>query len=52
MVVARNLIKDAANFSYLNDYIPTETYNTYDAVPEEQLVKGSKEGAGAGTGGS
>lgn len=31
MVVARNLIKEAGHYSYLNDHIPTETYDSYDA---------------------
>jgi alkylation response protein AidB-like acyl-CoA dehydrogenase len=34
MVIARNLIKDAASFSQLEAYIPRETYNTYHAVPD------------------
>jgi butyryl-CoA dehydrogenase len=37
MVIARNLIKEAKAFSYLNDYIPTETYNEYDAAVEEEV---------------
>lgn len=35
MVVARNLIKGAGEYSYLNDFIPTETFNKYDAVEDE-----------------
>ncbi len=36
MVVARNLIKGAGEFSYLNDFIPTETFETYQALPDEE----------------
>ncbi|GJM21506.1 MAG: acyl-CoA dehydrogenase [Planctomycetota bacterium] len=38
MVVARNLIKGASDYSYLNDYIPTETFDTYQALSEEELA--------------
>ncbi|HTE06277.1 MAG TPA: acyl-CoA dehydrogenase family protein, partial [Planctomycetota bacterium] len=34
MVIARNLIKDASAFSYLESYIPRETYNSYHAVSD------------------
>lgn len=33
MVIARNLMKEAQSFSHLNDYIPTETYENYEAEP-------------------
>ncbi|MFT7464738.1 MAG: alkylation response protein AidB-like acyl-CoA dehydrogenase [Pseudohongiellaceae bacterium] len=36
MVVARNLIKGASEYSYLNDYIPTETFEAYQAHPDEE----------------
>jgi butyryl-CoA dehydrogenase len=35
MVIARNLIKEAASFSQLDAYIPREEYNRYHAVDEE-----------------
>ncbi len=38
MVIARNLIKEADKFSYLNAYIPTESYDTYNALSEEELA--------------
>jgi len=38
MVVARNLIKGASDYSYLNDYIPTETFDSYHALSEEELA--------------
>ncbi len=34
MVIARNLIKSAGDFSYLENYIPRETYNSYHAEPD------------------
>jgi hypothetical protein len=47
MVVARNLIKEAGAFSYLNDFIPTETYESYAAVPDEELVEAPEAAAAA-----
>ena len=44
MVIARNLIKDAASFSYLSSYIPTETYSSYNAVAEEELAEEGRAG--------
>lgn len=38
MVVARNLIKGASDYSYLNDYIPTESYEGYGALVDEELA--------------
>ncbi len=35
MVVARNLMKEAETYSHLSDYIPTETYEGYQALEEE-----------------
>ena len=37
MVIARNLIKEAKHFSYLNDYIPTESFNPYEAAGDEAV---------------
>ncbi len=37
MVVARNLIKEASNFDFLNDYIPVETYESYGAPTTEEV---------------
>ncbi len=37
LVIARNLIKEASKFDYLNNYIPTESYNAYNSVTEESL---------------
>ena len=34
MVVARNLVKEAGNFSFLEDYIPRESYESYQAEAE------------------
>jgi butyryl-CoA dehydrogenase len=36
MVVARNLVKDAASFDFLNKYIPVESYEKYQAVTETE----------------
>jgi butyryl-CoA dehydrogenase len=36
MVVARTLIKESANWEFLDAFIPVETYNTYQAMSEEQ----------------
>jgi butyryl-CoA dehydrogenase len=38
LVVARNLIKAAGDYSYLNDYIPTETFEAYHTVADEELA--------------
>jgi len=38
MIVARNLVKEAATFDFLNEYIPVETYESYHAVAEEEVV--------------
>jgi len=38
LVVARNLIKSAGEFAYLNDFIPTETYEPYQTVTDEELA--------------
>jgi len=38
LVIARNLMKDAAAFSHLDGYIPTESYEAYGAVPEEEIA--------------
>ena len=35
LVIARNLIKDADAYSYLDAYIPKEEYESYQAVGEE-----------------
>lgn len=37
MVVARNLIKEASSFDFLNDYIPVETYESYGAPITEEV---------------
>ncbi len=34
MVIARNLVKQAADWAGLDAYIPVETYNSYQAVPD------------------
>lgn len=34
LVIARNLVKEASAWGYLNEFIPTETYNAYHAVEE------------------
>ena len=41
LVIARNLIKQAGEFSYLSDYIPTETYNSYQALTDEVAAEAS-----------
>jgi butyryl-CoA dehydrogenase len=41
MVVARNLVKEAASFDFLNEYIPVETYENYQAVFEEEATADS-----------
>jgi butyryl-CoA dehydrogenase len=38
MVIARNLIKSAEEFAFLDDYIPRETYNSYQAEEEQSEV--------------
>jgi butyryl-CoA dehydrogenase len=38
MVVARNLVKEAASFDFLNQYIPVESYEAYQAVTETDEV--------------
>jgi butyryl-CoA dehydrogenase len=38
MVIARNLIKAAEEFAFLDDYIPRETYDSYQAAEEESKV--------------
>jgi alkylation response protein AidB-like acyl-CoA dehydrogenase len=40
MVVARNLIKEASSYAHIGNYIPVETYESYqaDAEPETQEV--------------
>jgi len=38
LVVARNLVREAERFAHLSAYIPTETYNAYNAVPEESFA--------------
>ncbi|MDG2149885.1 MAG: acyl-CoA dehydrogenase family protein [Planctomycetota bacterium] len=41
MVVARNLVREAASFDFLNEYIPVETYENYQAVFEEEATADS-----------
>ena len=41
MVVARNLVREAANFDFLNEYIPVETYENYQAVFETEATADS-----------
>lgn len=38
MVIARNLMKEASAFSHLSAYIPTETYESYQAVQDEEMT--------------
>ena len=38
MVVARNLIKEASSYSHIGAYIPTESFNSYQAVDEPEEV--------------
>ena len=38
MVIARNLIKAAEEFAFLDDYIPRETYDSYQAAVEVSKV--------------
>jgi butyryl-CoA dehydrogenase len=37
MVIARNLVKQAGEWADLDRFIPVETYNSYKAVPDEQV---------------
>jgi alkylation response protein AidB-like acyl-CoA dehydrogenase len=41
MVIARNLIKEASSYSHIGDYIPTESYETYQATSEEEAAASS-----------
>ncbi len=40
MVIARNLIKQAGDWAFLDAYIPVERYDAYDAVPDAQVAAG------------
>jgi butyryl-CoA dehydrogenase len=40
MVIARNLIKQAGEWAHLDAYIPVETYDAYDAVPDAPAAAG------------
>ncbi|RKY18902.1 MAG: acyl-CoA dehydrogenase [Planctomycetota bacterium] len=41
LVVARNLIKEASSYAHIGDFIPTETYDDYQAANDEELAAGA-----------